>query len=221
MVLQDLWDFLEASLLHTPSTGRVFNPYHDEDSDLDCAGAASTRKQNLRTFLDSYSRRPCVLAVAVRASGKGFRFTGVPFVSEAQIRDARLPAAVQRLRTTSRRPPVRSLYDAAIWRALEAYFPHFIGWNCIPLQLTPGSHEGKAPDPDTGDILAFSHITQRVVGLLSPRLIVAIGGSAAKVLRQQISNEFRTARSPVYDTRQEFPSQMARLFSELGCPDHA
>ena len=74
MVLESLWEFMESHLLNVPSTERIFNPFRDEDPVVDIAGSAKIRRENLKAFLSSYNRKPCILVVAVRPSGKGFRF---------------------------------------------------------------------------------------------------------------------------------------------------
>src|SRR5690554_885232 len=91
MLLEPVWNLLEREVFSAPSTDRLFNLYRDVNEDLDRPDAAEIRRTNLYRYLERYQSFPPVLLLAEAPGPRGCRFSGVPFVSEAQLLDDTFP----------------------------------------------------------------------------------------------------------------------------------
>lgn len=156
--------------------GRTVNPYarEHEVADLDLPGAARVRTCNLLTYLAT--RREAELLLVGEAPGyRGCRFSGIPFTSERSL-------------PIDRRSSRRS--DG--WQEPSATIVHGILrevgleeatvlWNALPLHPTGGEPLSNRP-PTAAELRAGSAWLRRLIELLRPRRVLAVGRSAAAIL---------------------------------------
>ena len=218
MVLQDVYELLASRVFTIPSTRVVFNPYHDEDTELDLPGASAVRRQNAERWLGSYSERPRVLVIGKAPSGRGFRFSGIPFASERQLTEAWFPVrgclpASQRSATGS---PMTSPHDTRFWNVMRGYlapeYPRFLAWNCVPLHL-PGSG-WRARGPSKQELSWFTRIAGSLVELLSPSEVIALGAVTEQALHE-IGVSCRRVHSVSNDFQQQFRAGICAVFERL------
>jgi uracil-DNA glycosylase len=156
--------------------GSAVNPYaaEHEQPDLDRPGAAAIRTANLRDYLVSRACAP-VLLVGEAAGYRGCRFSGIAFTSERSLAaerwSSRLAAGWQEPSAT------------VVHRALEALSleEDVLLWNAMPLH--PAGPTALSNRPPTGaELAAGARWLHRLMELVRPRAVVAVGTSAARVL---------------------------------------
>lgn len=155
--------------------GTTTNQYAVEDPALDRPGGSATRRANLEDHLRARIS-PRLLLVGEAPSYQGARFSGVAFTSE---RDH-----LAREHWTSTRP------DG--WKEPSATIVHrtlrelgleetTILWNAVPTHPAKDGPLTNRP-PTEREIQAGREWLDRLVALVAPRLVVAVGQSAAKAL---------------------------------------
>jgi len=218
MLLEDVWHFAEDKVFPVQSGTSIFNAYRDQAADLDVTGAAAIRRCNLRRWLESFSERPRLLVLGKAASSTGFRFSGVPFVSEAQLV---LPGSSFSVTPTSRRSamgkPYGSGHDTRFWNVMQTYagsgYPRFLPWNCVPFYL-PGETTLKAREVSDSELARYAQLAAELYEVLRPEIVVALGEPTQRALRT-----VRVPHRPVHavrpDPRNEFDKGMARVMLPL------
>ncbi len=211
-----LWGWLEERIFSLPGASRgeaaLFNPYGEQDERLDLPGAQRIRQENLRHSLECLPEPPPVLLIGEAPGWRGCRFSGVPFVSEAQLVEGELPFHG---RPTSRLPsPVREASATIFWEALASYHPEFFAWNCLPLHPGWKSEPCSNRLPTRQEIRRFLPELEAIYKLLHPRLVLAVGRQAGWALGQA-GIPATPVRHPSHGGKTGFEAGIKAAFSGL------
>ena len=218
MLLDDVWGVFERRLFPVPSTDGLFNPYHDRHDALDLPDAVAVRRQNLRSYLACYSRRPRLFLLAEAPGPWGCRFSGVPLVSEAQLADEAFPISG---RPTSQQEGPHREYSAGIyWRVLRAYFPHFFTWNSVPLHPHQPGRPLSIRTPTGREVAAYAGLLAELLEALRPRHVVAVGRKAERALRLA-GSEGVYVRHPSQGGARQFEAGIREVLEEAGLASKA
>ena len=71
MILGDVWTFFNEYLFSVPSTPSLFNPYHDNEPEVDLPHGEQIRRENLQNYLRSFARRPAMLLIGEAPGWRG------------------------------------------------------------------------------------------------------------------------------------------------------
>jgi uracil-DNA glycosylase len=204
-----LWNVMQDLVFPEPSTDGLFNPYADRVDGIDGPDAPALRRANLRRYLDAYQASPRILLLAEAPGPWGCRFSGVPLVSEAQLADASFP--IDGTPTSLEETP-HSEYSATIyWRILRPYFPHFFTWNTVPLHPHRPGERLSIRTPTNAEVMAFSGVVRRLVEILQPEQILAIGRKAEHVLGR-LAIPCRYIRHPSQGGARRFEAGIRKAF---------
>ncbi|MGN6378661.1 MAG: uracil-DNA glycosylase [Gaiellales bacterium] len=173
---------MEAILadLAQASIGTTFNQYRDAGPD-DLPGAAALRLANLRRYLAERAGAP-VLALGEAAGYQGMRWSGIAFTSERDLLRFGPPYAPTCAARCWSEPSGTIVHR--VLRELDAE-RRVILWNTVP------SHPHRAGEPlsnrrpSTAEIAAGARFVERVLDVLSPRVVVAVGRVAEGVLGER------------------------------------
>lgn len=182
MILDEVWTFFNQTLFPTPSTPSLFNPYHDNEPDVDLPHGDEIRRKNLLSYLRSFSQLPALVLIGEAPGWRGCRFSGVPFTSESQLVQNDFPFCGNR---SSLRPAAYSEATATIfWRHLSTYHPHFFVWNCIPFHPRKAGDPLSNRTPSRREIETHSEFLSDLLSLFQPAQVIALGRSAQRSLAQ-------------------------------------
>lgn len=162
--------------------GATFNQYREAGKD-DLPGAAALRLANLRHYLLARADAD-VVAVGEAAGYQGMRWSGIAFTSERDL--ARWGDPYQR--TSRARPGGWSEPSGSIVHRVLGDLGaerRVVLWNTVPTH----PHQPGIPlsnrRPRRNEVEAGSLFTRRLLDLVRPRLLVAVGRVAASVLGAQ------------------------------------
>lgn len=182
MVLESVFRVCQDEVFDIPSSEILFNPYRDEDRDLDRRGAAAMRRANLRRYLETFPQRPSVILLAEAPGPWGCRFSGVPVTSEQQLLDRHFPFSGEQ--TSGAEEPYTEYSASIFWRVLEEYHPSFLIWNSVPLHPRRPGEPQSIRTPSLSEVRRFSSITERLIEELRPVHVGAIGRKAERQLQE-------------------------------------
>ena len=179
--------------------GSTTNQYAVEEPDLDRPGGAAIRRANLEAHLRR-DVRPRLMLVGEAPSYQGARFSGVAFTSE---RD-HIPAEQwSSTRTDGWKEPSATIVHRTL-RDLGLE-DETVLWNAVPThpaRATPLSNR-----PPTGRELEGGQVwLMRVIALLGPIQVVAVGQSAARSLPG-----YPVVRHPAHGGATRFRSELRKL----------
>ena len=157
--------------------GATFNQYADAGPD-DVPGAAAIRLENLRAYL---AERPGADVVCLGEAGgyQGMRWSGIAFTSERDL-----------LRWGA---PYRTTCAARTWSEPSGTIVHkvlaelgaehrVILWNTVPTHPHRPGEPLSNRRPTTAEVEAGAPLAMRIVELVRPRTVVAVGRIAESVL---------------------------------------
>ena len=193
---------------------RVFNPYSDQCPSYDFDGAPARRSETLVKVLEVASSAGVDSIWVGRDLGyRGGRRTGLALTD-----DVHFHAHLKRWGVNVSRPtkgePVPERTATVVWNVLDMIDRPIFLWNVFPLH----PHEEGAPFTNrahnTQERRAGMEVLRKLVKLLRPKRIVAIGNDADGVLQQfsEITNTAKV-RHPSYGGQTEFIAQMTALYS--------
>jgi hypothetical protein len=162
------------------SIGATFNQYREAGPD-DVAGAPEIRLANLRHYLAERAGAP-VLALGEAAGYQGMRWSGIAFTSERDLIRFGAPYAVTCDGRCWSEPSGTIVHR--VLRELDAE-RRVILWNTVPTHphraVTPLSNR----KPSVAEIEAGAGFVERVLELLQPQVVVAVGRVAESVLGER------------------------------------
>lgn len=207
--LDELLDSLKA----LPSEDGLMNPYHSASgpgtaaADEIGAEADALRTRNLRRYLTNALDQGADVILCGEAPGyQGCRYSGIAFTSEVEIvrggfsaleGTAVLPRARNGGRTLMREPSAQ-----AIWEAMHRAPKAFIAWNSVCLHPhEPGQpHTNRTPRKD--EVTLGAESLGRLLDLVQPRLVVAVGRTAERAL-EDLDVDAAAVRHPAYGGKPE------------------
>ena len=212
MLLETLWAFFEREVFWLPHSqvgvNSLFNPYSDLIPGVDLPNADHSRRENLHNYLASITEWPHILIIGEAPGWRGCRFSGVPFTSEAQLVSGRTPFPGSQ--SSLRSSPYSEASATIFWRVMRPYHPQFLVWNCIPFHPFEPGEPLSNRHPTEAEIGNFAPLLARLVSLLAPNQVIAIGKSAERALFL-LGMPCFTARHPAHGGSKDFSSKMARI----------
>jgi len=187
MVLEPLWEWLQAAVFALPSTSGdrpLFNFYRDEHPELDLPQAAEVRRANLRRWLEHYSRTPRWLVVGEAPGWRGARFSGAPFVSEALLSAGKLGVCGRR--SSQGIHPCSEATATLFWQALDGYPEHagdILAWNCLPLHPHQPGEPCSNRRPTLAEIETYLPVLVELIAQARPQTVIAVGRCAETALK--------------------------------------
>jgi uracil-DNA glycosylase len=205
-----LWKLLENEVFPFESNQTLFNQFNTVEPDLDINNGHLIRRQNLKNYLNSISSKPEFIIIGEAPGHKGMRFTGVPFTNEEQLLKGILLPFEGR-KTSLQKSPRSGLSANIFWETLRMHHPRFIVWDCIlfhPHDLNK-SLSNRRPKPE--EIRKHSKILMKVLSLLDPITVIALGRKPEKMLDYlEYPNQY--IRHPAHGGINDFKRGMENLF---------
>jgi hypothetical protein len=217
MVLRELWEFIEKELFPKESRPDLFNQYQSVHENLDLSDAASVRRRNLRNYFDSFSEKPPVLLVGEAAGPWGCRFSGVAFTGEKQLCENSVPFPGERSSRNNPEYPIRrsqpfiSTSAKIFWDVLKPHHPKFFVWDCVPFHPHVEGALLSIRTPRKDEIKEFSEFLDKIIEVIKPAKILAIGRPAQNAL----SKDSIYVRHPANGGGKKFREGMERFFSSF------
>lgn len=190
----------------------VFNPYSDRCPHFDLPNGAALRRSNLQEQI----RAALDLGVDTIWIGRdlgyrGGRRTGIALTDEPNLVSANSKFNLQTpLRRATKGPEVAERTAAVVWRAIKRLDSPVLTWNVFPF------HPHNFDNPFTNrchtkaERLAVRPILARLLELLKPTRIVAIGNDAETGLFDLGFNCFKV-RHPSYGGIEDFERGIASI----------
>lgn len=204
---------LDEHLFGRESDARTFNPWHDEDPELDVEGAAELRRGNLLGYLESFSAAPPILMVGEAPSWRGCRFSGIAFTAEAMLVDDGFPVNGHRT-SAFRERPLAEQSATLVWGALLDHFPRFLLWNALPVHPHPEGEPLANRTPGKREVDAFADLLHGVVEVVEPRCVLAVGRTGEGAL-ERLGVECTYVRHPAHGGAVRFREGVEEAFAAL------
>jgi hypothetical protein len=212
MLLQPIWDWLEGDVFSLPveACGErpLFNPYQGIDPAVDRPRADHFRRENLRRYLESFTPWPETLVIGEAPGWRGCRFSGVPFTSEAQLSGG-LPFGGSPS-SLGDKPHVEAT-ATVFWGVMREYYPRFLVWNSLPFHPHQSGQPLSNRTPSPGEIHLGGEVLRRLVALLEPRQVIAVGNCAQSTL-QRLGIVAIPIRHPGHGGAKTFEAGMRAIF---------
>lgn len=212
MLLLPVWEWLEGEVFNLPAVAAgpkpCFNPYRGVDPAVDRPGADRIRRENLRRYLESFTIWPETLVIGEAPGWRGCRFSGVPFTSEAQLAGS-LPFCGASSSLSDQ--PHREAAATIFWRVMRAYHPHFLAWNSLPQHPHLLGQPCSNRTPLQSEIRQADGALAKLVALLAPRQVIAVGNSAATTA-QRLGLAAIQVRHPGRGGAKAFTTSMRQAF---------
>ena len=160
--------------LSNTSIGATTNPYAVYDPAFDKVGGETIRAANLVDYLHSHMT-PEILLVGEAPGYQGCRFSGIAFTSERSL----APERRSSLRPEGWSEPSATIVHKAL-RDLGLEISVAL-WNACPTHPSSGRTNSNRT-PTRGELEEGALWLERLIALLSPRIIIPIGRSAGATL---------------------------------------
>jgi uracil-DNA glycosylase len=211
MSLTRLREFYESRVFPRASTDILFNQYRDERRGFDARGGAKLRRENLLSYLSSFSRTPKQLLVGEAPGPWGARFSGVPFTGESPLSRGELPYTGNATSTSPE--PYSERAGKIFWELLARHHPKFFVWNTIPYHPHKPGEPLSIRTPKWSEVREHLPLLEELLDILQPRAIAAIGRVAEKALRE-LDRDSTYIRHPSHGGVKLFQSGMTSFFSK-------
>ncbi len=210
MHLAPLWDYLKQEIFPLASSEILWNPYHGIDPTLDQPQADKTRQANLKNYLASFPHSPKILLLGEAPGPWGCRFSGIAFTSERQLAHQALPFNGEP--TSIYDPPVAERSATTVWGTLAAHHPDFFLWNTLPFHPHHPDKPLTIRTPKTQEIKQFLPYLDRIIELINPEQILAIGRKAEQGLNK-LERPCTYIRHPSFGGTKRFQDGVHQFFT--------
>ncbi len=204
-----------------PAPEGVFNPWHDRDEDLDLAGAAKIRRDNLTLYLQAHRHARAIL-VGEAAGWAGCRFTGIPFTGENLFAgpDALEWTTGLPLRRSSRRQdPYKERSATVVWGEIAGN-RDIVLWNAVPWHPHRPDEPLTNRKPTRSDQEAGKKILVKFLEIFEDAVPVAIGRVSQGVL-SQLGIDAGYIRHPSMGGHNRFREGVRQLQKDFTSPSRA
>jgi uracil-DNA glycosylase len=157
--------------------GETFNQYADEGPD-DLPGAAAIRLANLRAYLAERAGAD-VVCLGEAGGYQGMRWSGIAFTSERDLLRWGPPYAVTCSARRWSEPSGTIVHKVLAELGAEC---RVILWNTVPTHPHRPGEPLSNRRPTTAEVEAGAPLAMRLVELIQPRIVVAVGRIAESVL---------------------------------------
>ncbi|MGF6167672.1 hypothetical protein M2426_001260 [Pseudomonas moraviensis] len=194
------------------SLDNVFNPYADICPVHDRAGAAASRRKNLKTYLQAVSNLGTDTIWMGRDLGyRGGRRTGLALTDEFHLSEMTRVYPGCESQQATRGPAIAERTAAEIWAVLKAVDIPPLLWNVFPF------HPHEPGNPFTNrkfsakELALVDELNSELFSWLRIRKIIAIGQDAAHYA-SRFGLPIETIRHPSYGGVRDFRAGMAKLY---------
>jgi len=212
MLLEDIWDIYRRLVFPVPSTDMLFNQYRDCVKGLDLPGAEKIRRQNLRSYLRSFSRRPRLLVLGEAAGPRGARFSGIPFTGERMLAEGMFPFRGKK--TSTHEPPYQENSAVIFWGTMLRHIGEFLLVNSVPFHPHRKGEPLSIRTPTRAETEACLPILGNIVERLRPEKVVAVGRKAELSLGL-LGVDAVYVRHPSQAGGPAFRAGMGRIFRKI------
>jgi hypothetical protein len=195
----------------------VFNPYNEICRYHDIKDAPSVRRTNLEKVLAAAVRDPIDSLWIARDLGYlGGRRTGLALTDEIHLETYSQLIGSRSLKKATTGPVVSERTAKYIWSALSLLNSRVFLWNVFPFhpyqagwQLTNRAHTRQ-------EVALALPLLEEIVHLLNPRIVVAIGLDAQRVL-STVGVNAEAVRHPSHGGSRKFAVGIAKIYAaQLG-----
>jgi hypothetical protein len=186
--------------------GDAFNMYAQRDPRLDLPDAPAIRQANLRHYLETHAQARIAL-IGEAAGYRGCRFSGIPFVSEAQ-----LPALGSPIYRPSSR---RGDYDEISAQRVQAVIggrDDVICWNAFPWHPHRPGQPLSNRRPTTAEQEFSTEMLRHFLAWKQPALVIALGRVAEEAL-QALGVPAHCVRHPARSGQRAFQAALTELLA--------
>jgi len=184
--------------------GNAFNMYAQRHPQLDRPGAPAIRVANLEHYLNTHARARIAL-IGEAAGYRGCRFSGVPFLGEAQMLTLGDPA----YRPSSRRGDYAEVSAQRV-QAVIGGRDDVICWNAFPWHPHRPGQPLSNRRPTTVEQEFGTEMLRHFLAWKQPELVIAIGRIAEDALRA-LGVPAHYVRHPARSGRRAFQSALTEL----------
>lgn len=163
------------------SLGQTFNQFRDAGPD-DIPDAPAIRQANLRHYLDERADAD-VIAVGEAAGYQGMRWSGIAFTSERNLARWGPPYRLTSTRKRNWSEPSATIVHGVL-EDLQAEY-RVILWNSVPTHPHLPGRPLSNRRPTGPEIAAGIVYLERVIALLRPPRLIAVGRIAAAALKDR------------------------------------
>ena len=191
-----------------------FNPYSDRCKVHDVPDAPQRRSALLSAMISrAQSQDVDAIWIGRDLGYRGGRRTGLALTDDIHV-----SCHADRWGISADRPTIGSAVSertaAVIWSMLERIDAGIFLWNVFPLHPHDAGNPFTNRPHNVRERRAGEEILGRLIQLLKPRRIVAIGNDAAMaVARLEPSVPIESVRHPSYGGQRQFVDQISKLYS--------
>ncbi len=211
MTVDDPYRFVsKLRKLKFPNT---FNPYVDRCNQYDKPHAPEIRARVLLDILQVAKKADIDAIWIGRDLGhRGGRRTGLALTDDFRFSVHTRRWGVDGERPT-KDPMLRERTATVVWEMLEQIDAHIFLWNVFPIHPFPKGNTYQNRTHSAVERDAGIKLLLRLISLLRPRRLVAIGQDSARVMRTRaLGMDVRTVRHPSYGGESLFRREIASLY---------
>jgi hypothetical protein len=190
--------------------GTTFNLFRDEIPDYDAKGGAARRRANLTHYLDARAHAD-VIAVGEAPSFRGMRWSGIAFTSERTLDSWGEPYQRSSLRPEGWAEPSATIVHRVLGE-LGAE-ERVLLWNAVPTHPHQPDNLLSNRRPGSAEIGAGGDFARRLMELVQPAKVVAIGRVAKSILRTILGKDVPYVRHPANAGAPDFAAGMRTLLA--------
>ncbi|MGE4619461.1 MAG: uracil-DNA glycosylase [Planctomycetota bacterium] len=208
-------------LIRKPCPAGLFNPWRDQDQELDRRGAAKIRTQNLKQYLLAHENARAIL-VGEACGWAGCRFTGIPFTGE-NLLDG--PEALEWTngrpfrRSSARDEPYKERSATTVWGEI-AGDRDLVLWNAVPWHPHVAGEPLTNRKPSRPDQEAGGKVLKAFLEMFENAEPVAIGRVSQEVL-EKLGFDAGYIRHPSMGGHHKFREGVRELRKRLTYPSRA
>lgn len=204
---------LEKEVFPVPSSKTLFNQYNDVNLEVDKPDASEIRRENLRQYIKSHKWVSTYVVVGEAPGPWGCRFSGVPFVSEAQLVSGKLPFSGQQ--SSNNKEPYSARGAEIFWKVMLPINQEgieFFVWDCVPFHPhEKGKFLSPIRNPTNNELQQYSAILAKLINIINPSGMIAVGRKAEQALSMvNIRSEY--VRHPSRGGAKAFEKGMRGIF---------
>jgi uracil-DNA glycosylase len=194
--------------LSTATIGATFNQFRETSPD-DVPDAPAIRLANLRHYLVERDQAG-VLAIGEAAGYQGMRWSGIAFTSERDLAGWPLP---YRGTSTTRKDGWSEPSGTIVHGLLKELGAEHqvILWNTVPTHPHEPDRQLSNRHPTPAEIAAGTPFAERLIEIVQPRLLIAVGRVAEKAL---VTHAPRYVRHPAQSGATAFRLGMRKLLTD-------
>lgn len=152
------------------------------------------------------------LLIGEAAGPWGCRFSGIPFTSERMLISGVLP--FEGCQSSTHDPPYSEISATIFWEVLLPCYPKFFVWNAVPFHPHKRSEMLSIRHPTREEIYTHSKVISKMLSLMKPKLIVAVGRKAELALKV-LGKSSIYVRHPSQSGAREFTKGIEKIFKKV------